>query len=87
MVGEIEGAAMHFAALDMRHPLLGRRALVQKVYSHYMRAAWPSLVRLLGSSSLLGRPQYMQTLNPTRYVACPLGRTSVLWGRSTFSSA
>ena len=54
MVGEVEGAAMHFAALDMRHPLLGRRALVQKVYSHYMRAAWPSLVRLLGSSSLLG---------------------------------
>ena len=56
VVGEIEGAAMHFAALDMRHPLLGRRALVQKVYSHYMRAAWPSLVRLLGSSSLLGMP-------------------------------
>ena len=56
VVGEVEGAAMHFAALDMRHPLLARRALVQKVYSHYMRAAWPSLVRLLGSSSLLGAP-------------------------------
>ena len=47
---------MRFAALDMRHPLLGSHALQQKLYSHYMRAAWPSLVRLLGSSSLLGAP-------------------------------
>ena len=45
---------MHFAALDMRHPLLSSHALQQKVYSHYMRAALPSLVRLVGSSSLLG---------------------------------
>ena len=55
LAGEIEGANIRFAALDMRHPLLDTTALQQQIYSHYMRMAIPELVKLVGSASLLGR--------------------------------
>jgi len=40
--------------LEMHHPLLGTTALKQQAYSHYMRAALPELVKLVGSANLLG---------------------------------
>ena len=54
LVGAVEGGCIRLHQLQMRHPLLGTTALRQQVYSHYMRAALPELVKLLGSANLLG---------------------------------
>ena len=54
LVGDVEGGCIRLHQLQMRHPLLGTTALRQQVYSHYMRAALPELVKLLGSANLLG---------------------------------
>lgn len=54
LVGEVEGGRVSLAPLRMEHPLLGTTALQQQVYSHYMRAALPELVKLVGSANVLG---------------------------------
>jgi len=54
LVGEVEGGRMALAPLALRHPLLGAAALQQQVASHYLRAALPELVKLVGSASVLG---------------------------------
>ncbi len=55
---QVEGAGLRLARLEMRHPLLGTTALRQQAFSHYMRAALPELVRLVGSANLLGSAPY-----------------------------
>ena len=55
LVGEVEGGRITLAALHMEHPLLGLTALQQQVQSHYLRAALPELVKLVGSANVLGR--------------------------------
>ena len=57
LVGEVEGGRITLAALHMEHPLLGLTALQQQVQSHYLRAALPELVKLVGSASVLGGAQ------------------------------
>ena len=57
LVGEVEGGRITLAALHMEHPLLGMTALQQQVQSHYLRAALPELVKLVGSANVLGRAQ------------------------------
>ena len=54
-MGEVEGGCIRLAQLELHHPLLGTTALQQQAYSHYMRAAMPELVKLVGSANLLGR--------------------------------
>ena len=54
LVGEVEGGRISLAPLQMEHPLLGTTALQQQVYSHYLRAALPELVKLVGSANVLG---------------------------------
>lgn len=54
LVGEVEGGRVALAPLALRHPLLGAAALQQQVASHYLRAALPELVKLVGSASVLG---------------------------------
>jgi len=44
LVGEVEGGRMALAPLALRH----------QVASHYLRAALPELVKLVGSASVLG---------------------------------
>ncbi|KAA6426828.1 MAG: Vacuolar sorting-associated [Trebouxia sp. A1-2] len=56
VAGEVEGGYLGLAPLQLHHPLLGRQALVQLVHSHYMRAALPGLINMLGSSNVLGSP-------------------------------
>lgn len=56
LAGEVEGGCVRLQALEMRHPLLGSTALKQQAYSHYLRAAVPQIVKLLGSANLLGTP-------------------------------
>ncbi len=56
LVGEVEGGRISLVPLRMEHPLLGTTALQQQVYSHYMRAALPELVKLVGSANVLGAP-------------------------------
>lgn len=55
LVGEVEGGRVSLAPLQMEHPLLGTTALQQQVYSHYLRAALPELVKLVGSANVLGK--------------------------------
>ena len=55
LVGEVEGGRITLAPLHMEHPLLGMTALQQQVQSHYLRAALPELVKLVGSANVLGR--------------------------------
>lgn len=55
VAGEVEGGYLGLAPLQLHHPLLGRQALVQLVHSHYMRAALPGLINMLGSSNVLGK--------------------------------
>ena len=57
LVGEVEGGRITLAALHMEHPLLGMTALQQQIQSHYLRAALPELVKLVGSANVLGRAQ------------------------------
>jgi len=57
VAGEVEGGYLGLAPLQLHHPLLGRQALVQLVHSHYMRAALPGLINMLGSSNVLGKQQ------------------------------
>lgn len=54
LVGEVEGGRITLAALHMEHPLLGTTALQQAVHSHYLRAALPEIVKLVGSANVLG---------------------------------
>jgi hypothetical protein len=65
LVGEVEGGRISLAPLRMEHPLLGTTALQQQVYSHYLRAALPELVKLVGSANVLG-----ETLKLTLQPAC-----------------
>ena len=53
-MGELEGGRIALAALHLEHPLLGATALQQQVQSHYLRAALPELVKLVGSANALG---------------------------------
>lgn len=56
LVGEVEGGRLSLAALHMEHPLLGTTALQQQIQSHYLRAALPEIVKLVGSANVLGAP-------------------------------
>ncbi len=60
VAGEVEGGYLGLAPLQLHHPLLGRQALVQLVHSHYVRAALPGLINMLGSSNVLGKLQQQQ---------------------------
>lgn len=64
LVGEVEGGRVSLAPLRMEHPLLGTTALQQQVYSHYMRAALPELVKLVGSANVLGAPLFPTGTHP-----------------------
>lgn len=64
LVGEVEGGRVSLAPLRMEHPLLGTTALQQQVYSHYMRAALPELVKLVGSANVLGAPLFPTVTHP-----------------------
>ena len=55
VAGEVEGGYLGLAPLQLHHPLLSRQALVQLVHSHYIRAALPGLINMLGSSNVLGK--------------------------------
>ena len=61
LVGEVEGGRVALAPLALRHPLLGAAALQQQVASHYLRAALPELVKLVGSASVLGAQRPLST--------------------------
>ncbi len=55
LVGELEGGRIRFAAFQMQHPLLGMTALKQRIYTNYIRAALPEVVKLVGSTNFLGK--------------------------------
>ena len=59
LVGELEGGCIRLHQLELRHPLISTTALRQQAYSHYMRAALPEIVKLVGSTSLLGKFKYL----------------------------
>ncbi len=71
VAGEVEGGYLGLAPLQLHHPLLGRQALVQLVHSHYVRAALPGLINMLGSSNVLGKLQQQQcSKSVSAKVAC-----------------
>eukprot|EP00884_Botryococcus_braunii_P001070 jgi/Botrbrau1/10964/Bobra.0383s0018.1 len=55
-LGEVEGASLSLKALELQHPLLAKSALIQVIYSHYMRTLLPELIKLIGSANALGDP-------------------------------
>ena len=67
----MEGGYLGLAPLELHHPLLSRQALGELVHSHYMRAALPGLIAMLGSSNVLGK--YLKRL----HTACDC---ELLWG-------
>ncbi len=87
LVGEVEGGRITLAPLHMEHPLLGMTALQQQVQSHYLRAALPELVKLVGSANVLGEAQLSYLLfcctmlRSFRFCTC----SALLWcvGRDT----
>ncbi len=58
LVGEVEGGRISLAALHVEHPLLGMTALQQQIQSHYLRAALPEIVKLVGSANVLGEAPF-----------------------------
>lgn len=59
LLGEVEGVSVSVKAFDLQHPLLARSALVQLVYSHYLRSLLPQVLKLIGSSNVLGELIYL----------------------------
>lgn len=59
LVGGLEGGCIRLHHLELRHPLISTTALRQQAYSHYMRAALPEVVKLVGSANLLGTPLHV----------------------------
>jgi hypothetical protein len=57
LLGEVEGGGLKLGALELQHPLLGSSALVQLIYSHYARSLLPQVLKLIGSSNVLGMTQ------------------------------
>ena len=68
VAGEVEGGWLGLAPLELHHPLLSRQALIQLVHSHYMRAALPGLLHMLGASNALGTLSHSPAPLPWRKV-------------------
>lgn len=54
MAGELDKGTVTLAVLNLHHPLVSRQALLQLLHSHYMRAALPKLIKMLGHANVLG---------------------------------
>ena len=73
VAGEIEGGSMHFAPLEMRHPLLDTTALRERMLKHYMSVSWQDLGKLLASANLLGAfllHTALQLYGTAGYIGC-----------------
>lgn len=54
VAGELDKGTVTLAVLNLHHPLVSRQALVQLLHSHYMRAALPKLLKIMGHANALG---------------------------------
>ena len=54
VAGELDKGNVTLAVLNLHHPLVSRQALVQLLHSHYMRAALPKLLKIMGHANVLG---------------------------------
>lgn len=54
VAGELDKGTVTLAVLNLHHPLVSRQALVQLLHSHYMRAALPKLLKIMGHANVLG---------------------------------
>ena len=54
VAGELDKGTVSLAVLNVHHPLVSRQALVQLLHSHYMRAALPKLLKIMGHANVLG---------------------------------
>lgn len=66
VAGELDKGTVTLAMLNLHHPLVSRQALLQLLHSHYMRAALPKLLKILGHANILG--SYITACD--RHVGC-----------------
>ena len=55
VAGELDKGTVTLATLNLHHPLVSQQALLQLLHSHYMRAALPKLLKIMGHANVLGK--------------------------------